>query len=121
MAHTSLHFALGLAVGTAVFLPFILRAIGRNERAAPLFLRWFLLSYGLALFAAAPNFLRAAGMPARVAGGWWMNVFLFHPLLDHVKKGGALLGELGILLCFAVQYITLLGAYRRAKRRKNAH
>ena len=110
MAHSAMHFAIGLAVGTAAFLPSLVKAARRNGKRAPAFARWIGISWALALFAVVPNLLRGFGVPDAICSGWWMNVFLFHPLADRLKSGGMLIGELGIALLLTLQYVLLLAA-----------
>jgi hypothetical protein len=72
-----------------------------------------------------PSLLRMAGVPEGVRAGWWMNVFVFHPLINQIKPGGGLLiGEVLILGVFAMQYALLvlaLVASRRQLRKARNH
>ena len=114
MAHSTMHFAIGLAVGTAALLPSVVKAARRGDKLAPPFARWIGIALALAMFAVVPNLLRSSGVPDAICSGWWMNVFLFHPLADRLKQGGMLIGELGIALILTFQYVLLLAALRRA-------
>lgn len=120
MAHSAMHFTIGLAVGTAAFLPSVVKAWRHQDTVAPAFARWIGLSWALALFAIAPSLLRHLGFPVGFCSGWWMNIFLFHPLADRLKHGGMLVGELGIATCLTLQYVLLLVALRRALTRRAA-
>jgi len=117
MAHSVLHFAVGLAAGTALFAH---RAVRRLRRGAPLAAplgRALVLAYALGGWAIVPNLLRRLGVPESVCREPWMNVFFFHPALDRIKAGGVLIGELAVILCFAVQYTVLLAAILLIRRR----
>lgn len=116
MAHSAIHFSLGIVVGTAVALPPLATAWRKGEPLASHFLRWFLLSYGLGLFALVPAFLKAWGCSAGICQGWWMNLFLFHPLLGRLKSGGNAIGPAIIFCCCAFQYLLLLAAIRSRAR-----
>jgi hypothetical protein len=112
-----MHFAIGLAAGTAVYLPSVVKALRVNDKLAPAFGKWIGTSWALALFAAVPNLLRGLGLPDSFCSGWWMNVFFFHALIDRFKPGGALIGELGIAACMTLQYGLLLVALYRTRHR----
>jgi len=115
MAHSAMHFVIGLAAGTAVLLPSVVKAARRNDRLAPAFAKWIAISWALGLLAIVPSLLRGLGVPAAVCSGWWMNLFLFHPLADRLKPGGMLVGELGVALLLTLQYVLLLLALQRAR------
>ena len=118
MAHSAMHFTIGLAVGTAAFLPSVARALRRRDAVAPALARWIGASWALALFAIVPSLLRHLGVPDRVCSGWWMNVFLFHSFANRWKAGGMLIGELGVAACMTLQYVVLLVALRRVSMRE---
>jgi hypothetical protein len=46
-----------------------------------------------------------------------MNVFLLHPLLDRMKHGGMVPGQIALAALFAAHYALLLAAIRRHDRR----
>ncbi len=119
MAHTALHFAIGLAVGSAVAAPSVLRALaGRPQTASLLPLtRMVLLAWTLGLWAVVPNILRALGMPESFCGGWWMNVFLLHPTLDRLVAGGTLIGGILLAAVLAGQYGLIVLAIALARHR----
>ena len=118
MAHSAMHFVIGLAAGTAVLLPSVVKAARADGKGAAAFAKWIGVSWALALFAIVPNLLRSLGVPDAICSGWWMNVFLFHPVADRLKPGGMLIGELGIALLLTFQYVLLLAALRRALGRR---
>ena len=113
MAHTAMHFAIGLAVGTVALLPSLAKTARRGEKLAPAFARWIGLSWALGVLAIVPNVLRALGLPEAFCAGWWMNIFFLHPLADRLKSGGMLVGELAVAACLSLQYLLLLTALHR--------
>lgn len=120
MAHTALHFSVGLAAGTVLPLPAIAKRLARAGRKAGVLGLWLGAAYALALFASVPNILRGLGVPEPICSGWWMNLFLFHPWIDAVEKGGMLVGELLLAACFSLQYLALLLTLRSIQRRASA-
>ncbi|MDD4872813.1 MAG: hypothetical protein PHR77_19855 [Kiritimatiellae bacterium] len=119
MADSTLHFALGLAVGTCALIPSLIKKIRSEEKTSQAVNKLIITSYGLALFAITPNLLRHSGIPDFFCSGWWMNLFLFHPLLDKIKPGGALMGELLIVLFFVMHYSIILACLLKARSRSN--
>lgn len=97
--------------------PFILALINR-ARMAPRLGRMLLLSYCMGVYAIMPGILEHAGIPRAVCHGWWMNIFIFHHLLDMLEKGGLIVGTIGILSGFAVQYTLLMVALIVTRRRR---
>ena len=117
MAHTALHFSLGLAIGTIIPAPSVFKQFMRTGRKSGPLRLWLLASYALGTFATVPNILRSLGVPEIVCSGWWMNLFLFHPLIDRLENGGMLIGELILVGCFSFQYLALLLALRSVLRK----
>jgi hypothetical protein len=76
-----------------------------------------LAAYALGAFAVVPGLLPNLGVPQRIAAGWWMNLFLFHPLIDRARHGGVLVGEALIVTLFAAHYALVLSALWLARRR----
>jgi hypothetical protein len=112
MADSSLHFALGYGFGTALSIAPLLKRLKPPRRLSGAALRWIGISFGLGVFAIVPNLLRRTGVPEPVCSGAWTVVFFLHPLVDRLESGGRLIGQMGILSCFAAQYILLLAAIR---------
>lgn len=112
-AHITLHFGLGMWVAMLCTAS-VLKA--RWTEGSPLSLllgRWLALAYLVGVFAAAPNIMYWIGIPETVCSGWWMNVFLLHPLIDRIKPGGMLIGQLLLAGAYLVQYPVLLAALRQ--------
>ncbi len=108
MAHSSLHFFIGQLAGMVIFMPRLVRSFRRQQQLAFAFRSWLILSYSLAVFAIIPNILRRIGVPENICNGWWMNIFMFHSILDQIRHGGMLIGQAGIIACFSFQYVFLL-------------
>ena len=119
MAHSALHFSVGMIAGTAVALPALARAWREDGRLSPHFRRWMLWAYGLGALAIVPALLRKAGLPDAVCEGWWMNVFMLHSLINTVIRREAM-PQTGALLalCFGCQYVLILLAIRRQRARR---
>lgn len=112
MAHAALHFAVGLAAGMAVQAPALRRAWDQGRELAPAVMRWLLVSWGLGFWAIIPSLLRYAGVPAGFCNGWWMNLFLFHPLINHFGPHGTIIGAALFVAGFSFQYAVLVAAIR---------
>lgn len=115
MAESVFHFAAGLAVGTAVFLPGLVRRFKTGDRMSAFFARWFLVAFSLAALAIVPGLLVRLGLSQRFLDAWWMNIFVFFPLLNSIKQGGFIVGTAIILLCGAVMYGSLMLAIARQR------
>jgi hypothetical protein len=110
MAHSTLHFALGMAVGSIPMLPPLLSAWARTKPLAPPFARWFAVSYGVGLFAVVPALLRNLGVPDALCDHPAMNVFLFYPWINIAKPGAITSGPLILGAILGGQYALLLAA-----------
>lgn len=108
MSSTILHMAIGMGAGTLIFARLPIRAFRGSDSPAKDLARWIAASWALGVFAAAPNFLAAAGLPYSLFDGWWSNIFLFHHLIDLLKPGGDLIGQLAVSFCGAVQYTAII-------------
>lgn len=119
-AHFLLHFGVGLTCATLALLPRLTRTLFSHQPCANTVGRWILASYGLGLFAAFPNLLSAIGLPHSVIHGWWMNLFLLHPLIDRFHPGGQLLGQLMVAAAFCLHYaLILIGLHRASQGRSS--
>ncbi|MDI6774234.1 MAG: hypothetical protein QME60_02400 [Verrucomicrobiota bacterium] len=114
MAHSAVHFSLGMLVGSAIALPSLLKAWRAGAKLAGRFRVWMLLSATLGVWAVVPGVLRCAGLSDPVCDGWWMNIFLFYPAINAASSGGVIWGTAAILAAFALQYGLLLAALARA-------
>lgn len=113
-----MHFTLGLAAGTCIFLPMVLRKLRAGEKCAPEIGRMIASSYAMAVFAIIPNLLRHAGLPVSFCNGWWMNLFFLNPLMDRIKPGGMLIGEIMVVVLFFVHYSITVFALARTRSRQ---
>lgn len=110
MAHVLLHYSLGVAVVTLPALGGLVGLLRERKNVATWLGKRLLAAHAIGLFAALPGLLPAMGISEPWCQGWWMNLFLFHPLIDQFKSGGALLAELAILALFALHYAMVLVA-----------
>ncbi|MDA0578132.1 MAG: hypothetical protein O3B24_08535 [Verrucomicrobia bacterium] len=110
MAHSTLHFAAGLAIGSAAALPPLLCAWHRGQQLAPAFARWFAIGYATGTFAVVPAILRNLGVPDAICDGPWMNVFLLYPWMNAVKPGAVTMGPLVLATILGAQYALLIAA-----------
>jgi len=114
MAQSTLHFAVGMGIGTLFAARPWLRAWRMREPMAEPFARWIVLACAGGIYATVPSLMRGLGFPEWVVSGWWMNIFALHPLMDQLRPGGILIGEVAVAGCFAAQYLLMLVAIRRA-------
>ncbi len=113
MAHAALHFAVGLATGMAIQAPRIRQAWTRGQKLAPTVWRWLWLSWLMGTWAIVPSLLRYMGLSDSFCGGWWMNLFLFHPLINHWGPHGTIIGSVALVACFVFQYTVIVAAIRK--------
>lgn len=116
MAHAALHFALGMTVGMAAAAPRLRRAWQAGRAIAPAAALWLVTAWAMGGFAIIPSLLRYAGVPESVCGGWWMNLFLFHPLINASLRQNAIAGSAAFMGLFALQYLVILAALARVRR-----
>lgn len=113
MAQSTLHFALGMAVGAALYAPALRRAWIRGERLARPAGRWLVAAYGLGLYASLPAVFRRLGAYEMWTESWWVNVFILYPAIQRLNVPSILLGETLIAALFAIQYLVIVQAIRR--------
>ncbi len=116
MAHSAMHFGLGALAGASAGLPLLRRALRKDT--AKYSAIWVLLTYGVGAFAVIPSLLSLLGVPEPATAYWTMNLFLFHPLIDRVKSGGKLIGEMLIVSCFLFQYAIMMILLWRTRKQK---
>lgn len=121
MAHSTLHFALGMAVGSIPTLPPLLAAWARSKPLAPRFTRWFAASFGVGLYAVAPAVLRQLGVPDAICDHPAMNVFLLYPWINIVKPGAITSGPLILGAMLGGQYALLIAALAHARWQRRHH
>jgi hypothetical protein len=122
MAHVTLHFSLGMAVATACMAPALRTAWENRTPLAGLFRKWFTFCYLLGIYAVVPSLLRRMGLPNELCDGWWMNLFLFYPLVKKVLSfGGMPLGGAVMFTFFTLQYgITVIAIIRQKRKPHSA-
>ena len=117
MAHAALHFSVGMALGLALAAPRLRAAWQTGKDVAPAVLRGLTASWGLGVFAIVPSLMRYVGIPSSCCEGWWMNVFLLHPWMNAHLPPLTLVGSAAFVGCFALQYVGVLAALFRVRRR----
>lgn len=115
MAHTALHFAAGLAIGMAIQSPVVREAWNRGRGLAPAVMRGLVVSWGLGLWAVVPSLMNYLGVPHAICTGWWMNLFLFHPLINRWGPHATILGAAALTAGFIAQYAMILAALLRIR------
>ena len=115
MAHANLHFALGMAVGTAIAAPPVIGALLRRAELARPLARLWLVSLACGAWAVMPNLVSAAGLTAGWHHARWADLFIGHRAIDRRVHGGLLIGELALIAQLVVHYGLLLWALRRRR------
>jgi hypothetical protein len=117
MAHAALHFTLGMAAGMAALAPRVGRAWRGEGSLADALGLWLLGAWAAGFIAIGPSLLRYAGIPPDICGGGWMNVFLFHPLLNALLPQNAIVGGAAFMGALAFQYGVVVAALLRVRRK----
>ena len=99
----------------AATAPALLRAWRADAPVARPTARWIAASWALGFYALIPSFLRHWGAPEAICGGWWMNLFVLHPLLERLGHRGPIWGGAALTACYILQYGVALLALRRAR------
>ena len=110
MAHTALHFTVGMVVGMVALAPRVRAAFQTRRHLAPAIRQWLAAAWGLGVFAVIPSLLGFVGLSPGFCSGWWMNLFLFHPLLNSIVTRGMIAGGFGLVACFVLQYACIVAA-----------
>lgn len=108
MAHSTVHFSVGMITGIACGAPLLLRAWRECQRVAQRATQWLLLAWALGIFAEFPGILRRLRVPDQICDGPWMNIFLLYPLINEAKPGGQTMGPILMAMLFGCQYALLL-------------
>ena len=116
MAHAALHFAFGMTVGMAAAAPRLRRAWQAGKTIAPATVHWLGSAWAMGAFAIIPSLLRFSGVPESVCGGWWMNLFLLHPLMNASLPQSTIVGSTAFMGLFVLQYLLILAAIARVRR-----
>ena len=120
MAHSAVHFAFGMSIGTILSMPQLIKTWWREQPASRTTAQWLILSWSLGILAILPGLLRRAGLPNTFCDGWWMNICLFYPLINILKSGGFILGLIGITFLFFLQYSTIMVAIIKTRKRQHS-
>jgi hypothetical protein len=120
-AHVYFHFALGLLLGGFISFKKVLETCYHRRPLSPALAWWIGSTYCGGLFAIVPSVCRMAQLPEAFCRGWWMNIFVLHPLVDQWMAGrGLLIGELLIIAIFGSQYMVILLAIIAARRKNRS-
>lgn len=118
MAHSAIHFSIGMIAGSIATFPTIITAWRNSTPLAKKIRRWLLISYATGIYAIIPSLLGWIGVPASICQGWWMNIFLLHPLINKIGETGRLFPAIiAVFLCFVVPYLIILVALFQAKKK----
>jgi len=108
MAHAALHFAAGMTTGMVLLAPRLRQAWQTRTQVYAAVKWWILAAWGLGFTAIIPSLLRYAGLPESFVSGWWMNLFLFHPLLNRFLPQNLILASFLFGSLIALQYGVIL-------------
>jgi hypothetical protein len=116
VAHTNLHLAEGLAIGSALTVVPLARAWLLGSPLARHLTRAVIVSSALAIWAVVPIIITSLGGPPSVHTAAWANVFLGHAAIDRRFDGGLMVGELAIVAWFGAVYLIAVAGVVRARR-----
>lgn len=116
MAHSTFHFAAGMATGIACGTPLILKAWKQAKGISKRATLWLLTAWGMGVFAEIPGILRRLGLPDHLCDAAWMNLFFFYPLVNRIKPGGQTMGPILMAMLFACQYAVLMALILRSRK-----
>ena len=120
MAQSTLHFSFGMLVGSAYMLPHLWRKWKQDSPLAKTIGAWIIISSALGLYATLPSILRRILGSGEWITSWWVNVFLFYPLIERLDLPSIALGELCTALIFVAQYAIILLAIFRCIKKVNS-
>ncbi|MEI6564067.1 MAG: hypothetical protein WCO42_07160 [bacterium] len=118
MAHTALHFAAGMSVGMLLLTPRLINAWQTRLKLFDSVKNWLIGSWGLGFYAIIPSLLRHTCLPDGFCSGWWMNVFLLHPLINRYFHQHLILADFIFPGWIALQYLVILSAIIRLRNRQ---
>ena len=122
MAHSVIHFSIGVIAGTAATIAPVINAWRNNLPMADKIRRWLLISYAAGIYAIIPSLLHWLGLPDKFCGGWWMNIFLFHPLINKIETSSHLIpASIAVFLCFILPYFIIVAAIYKSKHKPKEH
>jgi hypothetical protein len=115
MAQSTLHFAFGIFIGSLATLAPVWREWRHGRPVAQRISRWCLISYAFGLYAVLPAIIRRLADDPELGRGPWWNLFLFYPLIDHLRMPSIACGELAAAVLFMLQFGVIALAIRRAR------
>ncbi len=116
MAHAALHFAAGMTAGMVLMAPRLKRAWQTRTHLYAAVKWWVLAAWGLGFISIIPSLLRYAGLPESFCTGWWMNIFLLHPLMNWLLPQNLILASFIFEGLIALQYFIILASLFRLKK-----
>ncbi|MFO7870089.1 MAG: hypothetical protein R6V03_01490 [Kiritimatiellia bacterium] len=116
MAHSVFHFAAAQAGATAILIFAALPKLLKRRPSAMIMGRGLTAVYLFSILAVVPSVLRHFGIISAGPAPFWMNIFVFHPLIDRAVDGGMLIGRLLLVTCFLTQYAVILYSLIRARK-----
>lgn len=117
MAQSTLHFSFGMFVGSLIMLPRLWRRWIKNKPISITIGYWIIISVILGTYATIPGIIRRLFDCGDWAAYWWVNIFLFYPLIDKLNLPSIALGELCAASIFAAQYALILFAIYKYSRK----
>ncbi|MCK5528146.1 MAG: hypothetical protein KAI74_00570 [Kiritimatiellae bacterium] len=121
MAHSAIHFSIGMIAGSIATFPVVVTAWRANTKLAKKISRWLIISYAAGIYAITPSLLSWIGLSEKFCQGWWMNIFLLHPLINKLETTGRLIpATIAVFLCFVIPYLMILAAlFKQHKKPRN--
>lgn len=117
MAHSAIHFSIGMIAGSIATFPVVVTAWRVKSTLTKKIRHWLIISYAAGIYAITPSILGWIGLSESFCQGWWMNIFLLHPLINRLETTGRLIpATIAIILCFVIPYLVILAALFRAKK-----
>lgn len=104
-----------MVAGMTVLTPLLHRNWQSGRRLTPSVMRWLLTSWGAGIWAVIPSLLHYAGLPESFSGGWWMNLFMFHPLINQHGPHATIIGAALMVVTFILQYTVIVAAIIRTR------
>jgi len=115
MAHVNVHLGVGMALGMGLAAIPVARAwVTGRQLARPIGLM-IAATCILGMWAIVPNIASRVGVP--LGHAWWTDAFLLHATIDRRVRGGLFIGEAAIAATLIVQYLVVLLALARARKR----
>ncbi len=116
MASSTLHFSVGMLLGSLFTIPAVVHAWHQKGPVAYPLVKWCLLSILFGIYAVIPAIVRRIGDSPETGSHAVWNLFIFYPVIERLHLPGILAGELICIAIFSLQYATILLAILRARK-----